>query len=111
MTECLSHRHTNVQSEGLRFAEMSPAHGLAETARTGLYVVSMGSDVTGWNMFYFLLIYQQWGGEWLAIRGGKREVTKNTGRPRHGQGAQSSPLPMKNPVRCSGCGQVRHPVP
>lgn len=87
MTEYLSHRHTNVQSEGLRFGEMCPAQGLSETARTGppgshlglytlCYVVSMGSDVTGWNMFYFLLLYQQWGGEWLGIRGGKREVTK-----------------------------------
>lgn len=92
MTEYLSHRHTNVQSEGLRFGEMSPAHGLAETAGPGLHVVSMGSDVTGWNMFYFLLICQQWGGEWLAIRGGKREVIKiQEGR---GTGREPSPPPF-----------------
>lgn len=116
MTEYLSHGHTNVQSEGLRFGEMCLPQGLAETARTpwALHIVLCcvnGMRCHRLEYVLFLAVIAAVGRGGARNKEWKESGDKHTGRLRHGQGAQSSPPPMKNPVRCSGCGQVQHPVP
>lgn len=63
----------------------------ATSASTHCAVMSMGSDVTGWPMSNFMLLCQQWGREWLGIRGGNKEVTKY--RKTEAQSGSSVPYP------------------